>query len=184
MKLKKIKLKNFRSYKNEVEIEISEFNAFIGKNDIGKSTILEALDIFFNDGKGIIKIDKSDMNNEAYSNEESDITISLCFENLPTTIIIDSTNETDLDSEYLLNSNKQLEIIKKYQNGSKLKIFIKALHPTEKNCKDLLQKKDSELRELIDKNDIFCEDKSRNAIMRKAIRAHFKGENLWPESAS
>ncbi len=181
MKLKKIKLKNFRSYKNEVEIEISEFNAFIGKNDIGKSTILEALDIFFNDGKGIIKIDKSDMNNEAYSNEESDITISLCFENLPTTIIIDSTNETDLDSEYLLNSNKQLEIIKKYQNGSKLKIFIKALHPTEKNCKDLLQKKDSELRELIDKNDIFCEDKSRNAIMRKAIRAHFKGENYLQE---
>ena len=36
-------------------------NAIIGKNDIGKSTILEALDIFFNDGQGAVKIDKNDI---------------------------------------------------------------------------------------------------------------------------
>ncbi len=30
---------------------------FVGKHDIGKSTILEALDIFFNGGKGVNKID-------------------------------------------------------------------------------------------------------------------------------
>ena len=46
MKLKKLKLKNFRGYSSEVEIEVTDLNVIIGKNDIGKSTILEALDIF------------------------------------------------------------------------------------------------------------------------------------------
>ena len=44
MKLKKLKLKNFRGYSSEVEIEVTDLNVIIGKNDIGKSTILEALD--------------------------------------------------------------------------------------------------------------------------------------------
>ena len=41
MKIKKIKIKNFRSYKDEVEIELGDLSAFVGKNDIGKSTVLE-----------------------------------------------------------------------------------------------------------------------------------------------
>ncbi|MEI7510092.1 MAG: AAA family ATPase, partial [Flavobacterium sp.] len=53
MRIKTIKIKNFRSYKDEVEIEFGDLTAFVGKNDIGKSTVLEALDIFFNDGKGV-----------------------------------------------------------------------------------------------------------------------------------
>ena len=46
MKIKTVKIKNFRSYKDEVEIEFGNLTAFVGKNDIGKSTILEALEIF------------------------------------------------------------------------------------------------------------------------------------------
>lgn len=46
MKLKKIKLINFRGYKKfEVDFD-NNFNVIIGRNDIGKSTILEALEIF------------------------------------------------------------------------------------------------------------------------------------------
>ena len=58
MKLEKVIIENFRSYKNRIEINIDDLNVFVGRNDIGKSTILEALDIFFNEGKGIVKIDK------------------------------------------------------------------------------------------------------------------------------
>ena len=54
MKIHSIKIRNFRSYKNEVEIELNNLTALVGKNDIGKSTILEALDIFFNDGNGVV----------------------------------------------------------------------------------------------------------------------------------
>ena len=48
MKLEKLILKNFRSYSSIVEIPISNLTTLIGKNDIGKSTILEALEIYFN----------------------------------------------------------------------------------------------------------------------------------------
>lgn len=46
MKLYQLKLKNFRSYKEEICIEFENLTTFIGKNDVGKSTILEALEIF------------------------------------------------------------------------------------------------------------------------------------------
>ena len=48
MKLKELKLKNFRGYKEKICVEFENLTAFVGKNDVGKSTILEALEIFFN----------------------------------------------------------------------------------------------------------------------------------------
>ena len=105
MKIKTIKIKNFRSYKDEVEIEFGDLTAFVGKNDIGKSTVLEALDIFFNDSKGVIKLDKDDVNKQAFAAGDTETVISVCFEELPTTIVIDTTNQTTLQAEYLLNSN-------------------------------------------------------------------------------
>ena len=48
MKLKRLYLENFRIYKNLVSIDFEDITTFIGKNDAGKSTILEALEIFFN----------------------------------------------------------------------------------------------------------------------------------------
>lgn len=51
MKIARLKIRNFRSYKNEMEIDFEDMTIFLGKNDAGKSTILEALDIFFNDSK-------------------------------------------------------------------------------------------------------------------------------------
>lgn len=46
MILKKLKLRNFRGYRDfEVSFDDS-INVIIGRNDIGKSTILEALEIF------------------------------------------------------------------------------------------------------------------------------------------
>lgn len=54
MKLHSVKIENFRSYKDVIEVTFDNLTAFVGRNDIGKSTVLEALDIFFNDGKGIV----------------------------------------------------------------------------------------------------------------------------------
>ena len=48
MKLISMSLKNFRCYAEEVTLGIDDLTTFIGKNDIGKSSILEALEIFFN----------------------------------------------------------------------------------------------------------------------------------------
>lgn len=177
MKIKKIKIKNFRSYKEEVEIEFGDLTAFVGKNDIGKSTVLEALDIFFNDSKGIIKIDKDDINKQAITSGDNEISISVCFEQLPATIIIDSTNETTLITEHLLNSDGQLEVIKKYPNAkASPSVFIKAHHPTNDECKDLLSKKNSELQKIIKDKSITCIDNTKNAVMRSAIWDNYSAD--------
>jgi len=168
MKIKQIKLKNFRAYKEETIIDFSDLNVFVGKNDIGKSTILEALDIFFNENKGVIKIDKDDISKKGKEEGNTEIRISVVFEDLPETLTIDSTNPTTLSEEYLLNSDDYLEIIKKYPNAGKEKVFIKANHPTNPDCSDLLLKKNTDLKKLLT-DEIECEDKTKNAVIRKAI---------------
>lgn len=169
MKIKTVKLKNFRSYKDEVAIDLNDLTVFVGKNDIGKSTVLEALDIFFNEGRGAIKMDKDDVNKEALSEGDDEIVISVVFENFPDEILIDATNPTTLSDEYLLNVDGCLEISKRYKNGGKEKVFIKANHPTNSDCADLLLKKQTELKKIINDGGIECSDRTRNAIMRKAI---------------
>ena len=69
MKIVSVKIKNFRGYGEEVKIKFDDLTVFVGKNDVGKSTILEALDIFFNDGKGVVKIEKNDVNVEEIQTE-------------------------------------------------------------------------------------------------------------------
>src|SRR6185503_14037075 len=49
MRLVEFKLSNFRGYANETAIAIDPLTVIVGRNDAGKSTILDALDIFFND---------------------------------------------------------------------------------------------------------------------------------------
>lgn len=44
----------------------NDLTVFVGKNNARKSTVLEALDLFFNDGKGVIKCDKTDINIDEY----------------------------------------------------------------------------------------------------------------------
>lgn len=175
MRIKAVRLENFRAYENETTIEFTDLNVIVGKNDIGKSTVLEALDIFFNENKGVIKIDKDDVNKKCKENGNTEIKISVVFEELPTTLTIDATNPTTLDSEYLLKSDGTLEIVKKYPNAGKEKVFIKANHPTNPSCADLLLKKNSDLKKLLTEG-IECEDKTKNATIRKAIWNHFSSD--------
>lgn len=170
---KTLKIKNFRGYRGEISVNFDEFTALVGKNDIGKSSIMEALDVFFNDGKGIVKLDKEDVNVGARANHENEISITICFSELPDRIVIDATNETTLLGEHLLNEDGLLEITKKYPNGGSAKVFIRAFHPTNPDCADLLLKKDSELRRIIDAKQIPCADRARNAVMRSAIWQYY-----------
>jgi predicted ATP-dependent endonuclease of OLD family len=114
MKIQTLILKNFRSYKEKTHIELDDLTVFVGQNDIGKSTILEALDIFFNNGKGSVKIEKDDLNTSTSDNE---FLIGVVFSNYPEKIVVDTTVETTLEDEYLLNEKKLLEIHKYYKSG-------------------------------------------------------------------
>lgn len=167
MKINKVILTNFRGYSNPTEIYFNDLTVFVGRNDIGKSTVLEALDLFFNEGKGAIKFDKADISVGADNKEYE---IAVVFADLPTEVIVDSTYKTTLENEYLLNKDGNLHVIKKFSSGTKFKgTYIRALHPTNPECDDLLQKKVSELRAIIKKEDIDCERQTTNAVMRQAI---------------
>jgi predicted ATP-dependent endonuclease of OLD family len=62
MKIKSVILENFRAYENRTQVDFEDFNVIVGKNDIGKSTILEAIDIFINDKKAVSSYEKADLN--------------------------------------------------------------------------------------------------------------------------
>ncbi len=175
MKLKQLKIKNFRGYSNETVVNFDDFTAFVGKNDIGKSSVLEALDIFFNDGSGVVKIEKDDVNASLRA-DDNEIVISAVFDELPDRIVIDATNETTLSDEYLLNNDGYLEVVKKYPNGGKAKVFILANHPSNANCNDLLLLKSADLRRKLQDNNITCDNRNINAVMRKAIWSAFQDE--------
>lgn len=128
MKLKAIKLKNFRSYQIEQTITIDDLTAIIGKNDSGKSTVLEALEIFFNNSSAKIESADASMNGDA-----SDVCITCIFCDLPISLTIDSRAETTLIDEHLLNIDGDLEILKKYNCGLKspsVSIYVYANYPS------------------------------------------------------
>jgi len=173
MKIDSMKISNFRGYAGNTEIKFNDLTVFVGKNDIGKSTVLEALDIFFNEGKGVVKLDKSDVNVKNRRNENQETCISVIFKDLPDEIVIDSNVRTTLKDEFLLNEDSKLEVIKKYNNGGYPKVFIKARHPSNSNCKDLLLKKNADLKKIVQQKQIVCENQSVNSLLRKAIWEHY-----------
>ncbi len=177
MKIKKSKLKNFRIYKDETVIDFDNLTAFVGKNDIGKSSILDALDIFFNEKDAQVKLDKEDISKGSSNN---DIEIGVVFEDYPQEIVIDATVHTNLKEEYLLNRDNLLEIHKIFPNGDvkKVKTYIIANHPSNERLKDLLTLKISELKKLAEELgvDLSDEDKRIASVIRKKIRDHFEEE--------
>lgn len=142
MKLVKVALKNFRCYKDYFEINLTDLTAIIAKNDIGKSTILEALDIFFENSK----MDSGDKSANASAKE--DVEIRCFFSNVPHNIVVDSDKIISPYNEYLLNEDEQLVITKKYK-GAAVKlddVIVHCMHPTAVNYNDLFDLKINDLR--------------------------------------
>ena len=176
MKLKELTITNFRGYKESTIIPFNDLTVFVGRNDVGKSTILEALDVFFHDGKGLIKIERADVNIQNSQEEKTDIVISATFCDFPEEVVLDVSSETTLNKEYLLNEKGLLEVIKKYHNGGSPKVFLRAFHPTNPNCADLLLKKNAELKKIVKEESIKCDNLSNNVFLREAIWNHYSND--------
>lgn len=106
MKIAQLKLLNFRGYEDVTIKFANDFNLIIGKNDIGKSTILEAMEIFFNND--VVKVDINDLN---VFSENKTMSIQISFIPSNTTYTID-TIPTNIKNEYLLDQNGYLTIKK------------------------------------------------------------------------
>ncbi|NBB81388.1 MAG: AAA family ATPase [Verrucomicrobia bacterium] len=171
MKLSKLRLQNFRCYKDEIQVDFSDITALVGRNDSGKSSLMDALDIFLNDGAP----DKDDASKQGAPKE---LKIICEFDDLPASVVIDDSSLTHLTDEFLLNPNGRLEIHKSYSGHlAKPKceaIHAYAVHPSAEKAADLLQLKNADLKirakELgVDLADV---DAKVNAQIRACIRAH------------
>jgi putative ATP-dependent endonuclease of OLD family len=154
-----------------VHLNVAEFTAVVGRNDVGKSTLLEALDIFFNHKN--IKLDRSD---PCVHNEGKVVEIACIFEELPATITIDARSETTLQREWLLNAKGQLEIQKRFDcrpKTPKEEVFACAVSSTHPQLVDLLKLKNAGLKERARavNADLSQVDERSNAALREAIRA-------------
>lgn len=187
MKLHSLYLKNFRGYREEV-INFSEnMNVIIGKNDIGKSTLMEALEIFFN-GENKDALVKPEIEDCNVNSTEKVMEIGACFTFEEEEItIIDSSNPTSLKEEYLLNKDGLLEIRKVWDcskdkiTASSLKVYLVAHYPKGID-KPLITLKQEELRKelrtIADKIDDYdLINKNKNAEMRKALYKHLVNED-------
>ena len=177
MIISKLYIKNFRGY-TEQTIELhKDLNVIIGKNDVGKSTILEALEIFFNNDT--LKIDVLDLNKKRGDQTDKDITIQISFKIDPKTSYTIDTIPTKLSSEYLLDSDGYLTIRKVWNaSGStitsrSLKTYLIADYPSVKFDSPLVCKKISELKKELavfnDSHDTALVNKTISSEIRKAI---------------
>jgi putative ATP-dependent endonuclease of OLD family len=179
LKISKLELTNFRGYKN-VAVEFDEnFNVIIGKNDIGKSTILEALEIFFNNET--VKIDIDDHN--VHANDEEFMAIQVSFRPEDKAYTID-TVPTDLNKEYLLDVDSNLSVKKVWDcskdklSAASLKTYLVANYPTAFES-PLISMKIADLKKLLvnyaEQLDINEVKKNKSSSIRQAI---YEVENL------
>jgi len=171
MRLRTVRLRNFRCYKDETSFDINDLTVFAGRNDVGKSTVFDALNIFFEEGK----IDADDA---CVNGDKKDVGIICEFDDLPEELVIDADYATSLENEHLLNENGLLEIHKIYDGSlktPKLKaILAVAMHPSNEACNDLLLLKNKDLKDRAKKFEINLDgiDQKINSQLRQAIWAN------------
>jgi predicted ATPase len=172
MRLLSLSIANFRSYKNRVTVNVGDFTALMGRNDVGKSTILEAMEVFFNNQ--LVKIDQSD---PCVHNEGKVVEIGCVFDLYPDALTLDANSITTLEAEHLLNAQGQLEIVKRFNCSTKTpkeEVFARANHPTAETLADLLQLKNPALKTRAREVNVDLNggvDQRSNAALRRAIRA-------------
>lgn len=103
MKLKTIKLENFHGVAGIAEINIRDFTVLVGRNDVGKSTLLKALDLFLNG-----RTPSADSKNAL--SQESTVAIDLAFSPPSTQIVIDEAISTSFNAEELLDEDGLLRV--------------------------------------------------------------------------
>ena len=182
MKISLVRIENFRGYLDSTPLSVGAFTSIVGRNDVGKSTLLETLEIFFNGGKP----DADDAHVRARGKPTR---ISCLFEDLPAEVILDACAPTTLADEYLLNADGVLEIVKEYDlqvSRITAKVFARANHPMTESADDLLQLNNTKLKARAGKLGVDLEGVYQrvNSQIRNAIWRHIGdlalGDRLIP----
>lgn len=134
MKIKKITIKNFRGIASLDDLDVSNINTFVGKNDSGKSAILRALECFFDEKK----FDQKDVFKGKTEEEKTSIEISF---SIPA-----ETDDLALDQLKMVTIKKEFEVVggKAKQNS-----LYKCFDFIDEKYQDLWNKKETDLNDLI-----------------------------------
>lgn len=178
MRIHSITVNNYRPFKVLENVRLGELAIMIGKNDTGKSSILRAIQLFFEKKP---KIDTSDVHDNAAPNE--DVIIEIAFTLLPEKIEIEEGIETTFRDEMLLDQNGHLRIRKTYPRD-KLTNFGMSL--ITQDFQDdffggLANLKETELNERCKEADIDVIKAGRgitNKSKREALRAKAKERGI------
>lgn len=166
MRLAAFTLENFRAYRDARTLSFDDLTTLIGRNDVGKSSVLEALEIFFNNEA--VKIESSDAN--VFSGTQT-VRLVAEFTDLPSTLTLDESAPTTLADEYLVSASGTL-VIEKVFDCSKAKppcqTLIVAHHPTASGVDGLLDLKEKDLQALAKAQGLSVPLKG-NPGMRKAL---------------
>ncbi len=118
MRITGIRIENFGPFETLEEIKVGNLATFIGRNDVGKSNILKALDIFFDKSKMSI------LNVCLTSPDNTDIIIEVTFDEVPETIELETGISTSFQDERLVDENGLLRIRKIYPRSNLEKPLI------------------------------------------------------------
>jgi predicted ATPase len=159
-------------------MKLAQAVTIVGKNDAGKSSILRAIQLFFEEKP---KIEEEDIHDGATSNE--DITIEIAFTSLPQTIQIEDGIDTTLQEEMLLDREGHLRIQKTYPRTdlSKPQISLITWDFQDSFFAGLTTLKESELNRKCREKGIDVTEAGRgitNKHKRSELRAKAKAENI------
>jgi putative ATP-dependent endonuclease of the OLD family len=167
-KLKRVRLRNFRCYQAETSVDFDALTAFVGRNDAGKSAILDAMGMFFGEYS-------PDADDACLQGDKSDMTVICEFTDLPKNVLIDANRRVSPADEWLLNARGFLEIHRVFngalQKPKLTRTFLIARHPAAQNYNDLLYLKNSDLKVRAQKLgvDLDATDQRVNSELRHAI---------------
>lgn len=174
MRLAKFRIKNFRGYKDK-KIDFTDFTTFVGINDSGKSTIFEALDIFF----GNSRIEKSDRT----VNSTDDVELTAYFSDLPREIKLE-TIPTTLKEEFLTlnddNSDKDYLVLRQKYSGEGLKLseFLVSTFPSDESVQNIHTSKITALRKAFSSLIVDVDKRKSTEIRKVALQDAAKRSGL------
>lgn len=168
MKLKRVRIRNFRCFQNETALDFEEITALVGRNDSGKSAVLDALALFFGGYT-------ADVDDACLNGDRTDMAVICEFCDLPAELVIDADYRVSPSAEWILNSRRNLEIHRVFngaiQKPKLTRTFLKATHPTAAGFEDLLYLKNSGLKARARQLgvDLAGVDQRVNSALRQAI---------------
>lgn len=178
MKIKSIKIENYGPFKSLQQVKIGNLSTIIGKNDVGKSFILRALNLFFEKKP---KIEENDVHKE--SDPGDDVVIEVAFDSLPPHIELEDGIQTTFNEEMLLDENGCLRIKKIFPRDdlTRFQLFLIANDFRDNNYAELVNLKETELNTKCQECNIEAIRSGRgitNKSKREALRQKAEEEHI------